>query len=362
VREGDTVARLGGDEYVVMLEDLSEDPVEAANQAKVVARKILATLNEPYQLVDHEHRNTPSIGITLLNEKHQSMEEMLKQADIAMYQAKKSGKNTLRFFDPKMQEAISVRVSTEKDLITAIERNQFQLHYQAQVDGAGHILGAEALIRWIHPERGIVLPGNFIALAEETGLILPIGTWVLQTACAQLRAWQAQEATCNLVLAVNVSAKQLQQEDFALAVTAIVKEYGIQPRLLKLELTESMLVENVEDAIAKIVELRNLGIRFSLDDFGTGYSSLQYLKKIPLDQLKIDQSFIQGIEHDRHDRSIVRTVIAIAQSLELDVIAEGVENAMQLQILKTKGCNSYQGYFFGRPMPVEQFERLLAGA
>jgi diguanylate cyclase (GGDEF)-like protein/PAS domain S-box-containing protein len=361
VREGDTVARLGGDEYVVMLEDLSEDPVEAANQAKVVARKILAALNEPYQLVDHEYRNTPSIGITLLNEKHQSMEEMLKQADIAMYQAKKSGKNTLRFFDPKMQEAISIRVSTEKDLVAAIERNQFQLHYQAQVDDAGRILGAEALIRWIHPERGVVLPGNFIQLAEETGLILPIGKWVLEAACAQLRVWQAQEATRNLVLAVNVSAKQLQQEDFALEVTAIAKNYGIQTRLLKLELTESMLVENVEDAIVKIGELRDLGIRFSLDDFGTGYSSLQYLKKIPLDQLKIDQSFIRGIEEDRHDRSIVRTVIAIAQGLELDVIAEGVESEKQLQILKAKGCNTYQGYFFGRPVPVEQFERLLAG-
>jgi diguanylate cyclase (GGDEF)-like protein/PAS domain S-box-containing protein len=362
VREGDTVARLGGDEYVVVLEDLSEDPVEAATQAKAVGKKILLALNKPYQLVGYEYRNTPSIGITLLSDQHQSIDEMLKQADIAMYQAKKSGRNTLQFFDPRMQEAINSRVSIEKELLAAVEQGEFELHYQAQVDEYGKILGAEALIRWNHPTRGIVSPDKFIPLAEETGLILPIGSWVIEAACAQLKSWQKHEIARDLVLAVNVSAKQLQHEDFVLQVRSIAEKYLITPSLLKLELTESMLVENVEGTIAKVEELRGLGIRFSLDDFGTGYSSLQYLKKIPLDQLKIDRSFVRGLESDRHDRYIVRTVIAIAQSLELSVIAEGVETEGQLQLLKEKGCKLYQGYLFGRPLPIELFERSLVSA
>jgi diguanylate cyclase (GGDEF)-like protein/PAS domain S-box-containing protein len=359
VREGDTVARLGGDEYVVILEDLSQDPVEAATQAKEVGKKILKALNVPYQLVGHEYRNTPSIGVTLLNDQHHSIEEMLKQADIAMYQAKKSGRNTLRFFDPKMQEAINTQVSVEKELLKAIEQRQFQLYYQIQVDGERGVLGAEALIRWIHPTRGVVTPAEFIPLAEETGLILSMGSWVIEAACAQLKSWEMRGIARNLVLAVNVSAKQVQQEDFVSQVIAIVEKYEVRPCLLKLELTESMLVENVEDTIAKIEQLRAFGIRFSLDDFGTGYSSLQYLKKIPINQLKIDQSFVRGLETDRHDRSIVRTVIAIANSLEIDVIAEGVETEEQWRILKSKGCNAFQGYLFAKPMPVELFERLL---
>jgi diguanylate cyclase (GGDEF)-like protein/PAS domain S-box-containing protein len=359
VREGDTVARLGGDEYVVVLEDLDEDPVEAATQAKLVGKKILLALNKPYVLVGHEYRNTPSIGVTLLDNPHQSIEDILKQADIAMYQAKKSGRNTLQFFDPRMQEAINTRVSVEKELLGAIGRSEFELHYQAQVDANGKILGAEALIRWNHPTRGLVAPDKFIPLAEETGLILPIGSWVFEAACAQLKSWQQHETACDLVLSVNVSVKQLQHEDFVQLVRSIVERYQINPQLLKLELTESMLVENVEETIAKIEELRALGLRFSLDDFGTGYSSLQYLKKIPLDQLKIDQSFVRGIESDRHDRDIIRTVIAIAQSLDLDVIAEGVETEGQLHLLIDKGCNSYQGYLFGKPMPIGQFEQYL---
>jgi EAL domain-containing protein (putative c-di-GMP-specific phosphodiesterase class I) len=227
------------------------------------------------------------------------------------------------------------------------------------VDGKGKILGAEALIRWNHPSQGLISPDKFIPLAEEIGLILPIGAWVIEAACAQLKSWQQHETAHALALAVNVSAKQLQHEDFVSQVKSIVEKYLISPSLLKLELTESMLVENVEETIVKIEELRKLGIRFSLDDFGTGYSSLQYLKKIPLDQLKIDQSFVRGLESDRHDRYIVRTVIAIAQSLELDVIAEGVETEGQLQVLIDKGCNSYQGYLFGKPLPIELFEQYL---
>jgi diguanylate cyclase (GGDEF)-like protein/PAS domain S-box-containing protein len=359
VREGDTVARLGGDEYVVVLENLSEDTVEAATLAKAVGRKILLSMNAPYQLVGYEYRNTPSIGITLLDDENHSIEDVLKQADIAMYQAKKSGRNTLQFFDPRMQETINTRVAVEKELLSAVDRSEFRLHYQAQVDCSGKVLGAEALVRWNHPTRGIVSPDKFIPLAEETGLILPIGAWVIEAACAQLKSWQKHEAARDLVLAVNVSAKQLQHEEFVSQVKSIVEKYLISPNLLKLELTESMLVENVEDTIAKVEELRKLGIRFSLDDFGTGYSSLQYLKRIPFDQLKIDQSFVRGIESDRHDRYIVRTVIAIAKSLELDVIAEGVETEGQLHVLKEKGCTVYQGYLFGKPQPIELFERCL---
>jgi len=359
VREGDTVARLGGDEYIVMLEDLSEDQVEAASQAKVVGKKILDALNQPYQLVGHDYRNTPSIGVTLLNGQHHSADDLLKQADIAMYQAKKSGRNTLRFFDPRMQEAINVQVSMEKDLQAAVEQGAFELHYQAQMDSTGKVIGAEALIRWAHPIRGMVPPADFIPLAEETGLILPLGAWVIEAACAQLKAWQYRDHLKDLVLAVNVSAKQMQGDEFVNQVKNIVVKHAIDPKLLKLELTESMLVNNVKEAIEKIESLRSFGVQFSLDDFGTGYSSLQYLKKIPLDQLKIDQSFVRGLELDHHDRSIVRTVIAIAQSLELDAIAEGVETEGQLQILKAEGCNFYQGYLLGKPMAIEQFERLL---
>jgi diguanylate cyclase (GGDEF)-like protein/PAS domain S-box-containing protein len=360
VREGDTVARLGGDEYVVVLEDLSTDAVEAATQAKAVGRKILLSLNQPYQLVGHEYRNTPSIGITLLNDQQLSIEEMLKQADIAMYQAKKSGRNTLQFFDPKMQEAINTRVTVERELLVAVEQNEFELHYQAQVDEGGQMMGAEALIRWNHPLRGVVFPDQFIPLAEETGLIVPIGAWVMDAACAQLQAWQDNQAARNLTIAVNVSAKQLQHDDFVLQLKSTIEKYRVSPSLLKLELTESMLVQNVEETIAKIEEIRRLGIRLSLDDFGTGFSSLQYLKKIPLDQLKIDQSFVRGLESDRHDRHIVRAVIAIAQSLEMDVIAEGVETQGQLQLLKGNGCLNYQGYLFGKPMPIAQFESYLS--
>jgi diguanylate cyclase (GGDEF)-like protein/PAS domain S-box-containing protein len=360
VREGDTVARLGGDEYVVMIESLSEDPVEAATQAKAVGKKILDALNKPYLLLGQEHRNTPSIGVTLLNNQHHSIDEMLKQADIAMYQAKKSGRNTLRFFDPQMQDAINTRVSVEKELHAAIEQCEFALHYQAQVNAQGAICGAEALIRWMHPTRGVVMPGYFIALAEETGLIVPIGAWVIDAACAQLQSWQARGVARGLVIAVNVSAKQMQHEDFVSQVKASVHRHSIPANLLKLELTESMLVDNVEETIAKIEALRSVGIQFSLDDFGTGFCSLQYLKKMPLDQLKIDQSFVRGIEGDRHDRSIVRTVIAIAKSLELDVIAEGVETKGQLEVLQAEGCNSYQGYLFAKPVPLEQFEALLS--
>ena len=359
VREGDTIARLGGDEFVVTLEDLSIDSLEAAAQTEAVGEKILASLNRPYQLATHEHHNTPSIGATLFSDHQQSIDELMKQADIAMYHAKNAGRNTLRFFDPQMQDTINARAALEDELRKALEGRQFQLYYQIQVDSSYRPLGAEALIRWMHPERGIVPPAQFIPLAEETGLILPIGQWVLEAACAQIKAWQQDALTKDLVLAVNVSAKQFCQADFVSQVQATVQRHAINPKLLKLELTESMLLDNIQNIISNMNVLNEIGIQFSLDDFGTGYSSLQYLKQLPLDQLKIDQSFIRDIATDSSDKAIVRTIIAMAQSLNLSVIAEGVETEEQRQPLLNKNCTHYQGYLFSRPVPIEQFDLLL---
>lgn len=359
VREGDTVARLGGDEYVVMLEDLGEQVLEAAAQTEAIGEKILASLNNPYQLVAHEYLITPSIGASLFNDHKLGIDELLKQADIAMYQAKKAGRNTLRFFDPQMQDSINARASLEGELRKVISKQQLQLYYQVQVDSSGQPFGAEALIRWLHPERGLISPFHFIPLAEETGLILPIGQWVLETACAQIKMWEQDELTHRLTLSINVSANQFRQPDFVAQVQAAVKRHAINPMLLKLELTESILLKQIEDTIASMNALKDIGIRFSLDDFGTGYSSLQYLKRLPLYQLKIDQSFVRDIAIDSSDQAIVRTIIAMAQTLNLNVIAEGVETEGQRQLLVDNGCKAFQGYLFGKPIPIDQFEALL---
>ncbi|OGT20635.1 MAG: hypothetical protein A2342_04215, partial [Gallionellales bacterium RIFOXYB12_FULL_54_9] len=352
VREGDTVARLGGDEFVVMLENLGEQAVEAAAQTEAIGVKILANLNVPYQLATHEHHSTPSIGATLFDDHKQGAENLLRQADIAMYQAKKAGRNTLRFFDPQMQDAINQRAALEVELRSALESSQFELYYQIQVDKLYHMKGAEALIRWLHPEHGLITPDRFIPLAEESGLILPLGNWVLETACAQIHAWQQSVQTRDLVLAINVSARQFRQANFVAQVRAAVEHHAIDPIKLKLELTESMLLENIEDTIASMKALKSIGVQFSLDDFGTGYSSLQYLKRLPLDQLKIDQSFVRDIVADGSDQAIVRTIIAMAHSLNLKVIAEGVETEVQRQCLLSMGCTHFQGYLFGKPVPV----------
>jgi diguanylate cyclase (GGDEF)-like protein len=355
VREGDTVARLGGDEFVVMLEDLSEHSLEAAAMAETVGNKILTALNQQYQLGKHANHSTPSIGATLFN-KQSSTDELMKQADIAMYQSKKAGRNTLRFFDQDMQFLVDARMSLETDLRKAIFNRQFRLFYQIQVDKTRQPLGAEALIRWIHPERGLISPAEFIHIAEETGLIQPIGLWVLDAACAQLKTWQNEEHTCNLILSVNVSAKQFHHGEFPNQVKAVVESYGINPTLLKLELTESMMLGNIEATIATMTSLKDFGVGFSMDDFGTGYSSLQYLKRLPLTQLKIDQSFVRDITSDKNDSAIVTTIIAMANSLNLDVIAEGVETEEQQEILHRNGCFHYQGYLFGKPVPIDEFE------
>ncbi|MEQ6341629.1 MAG: EAL domain-containing protein [Gammaproteobacteria bacterium] len=359
VREGDTVARLGGDEFVVMLEDLSEHTLEAAEQTEEVGQKILAALNRSYQLATHEYHNTPSIGITTFKGHQKSVDELIKQADIAMYQAKKAGRNALQFFDPQMQETINTRVELEGKLRSAHESQQFQVYYQIQVDSASRPLGAEVLIRWLHPQRGVVSPEEFIHLAEETGLILPIGRWVMEMACARLKAWQQDRLTSDLVLSVNVSAKQFHQIDFVAQVESLVQDYAINPKLLKLELTESMLLENIEETIATMNALKAIGVQFSLDDFGTGYSSIQYLKRLPLDQIKIDRSFVRDLAVDSSDKAIVSTIIAMAQSLNLEVIAEGVEIEEQRQFLLNSGCTHFQGFLFSKPVPIEQFEVLL---
>jgi diguanylate cyclase (GGDEF)-like protein/PAS domain S-box-containing protein len=359
VRKTDTVARLGGDEFVVMLEELSGQRIEAAEQTEKIGEKILAALNRPYPLGAHNYHSTPSMGATLFGDRQEEMSDLMKQADIAMYQAKKAGRNTLRFFDAQMQEAINARAALENDLRNAIEHRQFQLYYQIQVDDERRALGAEVLIRWIHPERGLIPPMHFIPLAEETGLILPIGQWVLETACARLKVWEQDAATRDLVLAVNVSPKQFHQPDFAAQVLATVQRHDINPTRLKLELTESMLADNIAGIVATMNALHEIGILFSLDDFGTGYSSLLYLQQLPLDQLKIDQSFVRNLSSGVNSNAIVQTIIAMAKSLNLDIIAEGVETDEQQHILQLLGCEHYQGYLFSKPVPIEEFEALL---
>jgi diguanylate cyclase (GGDEF)-like protein/PAS domain S-box-containing protein len=360
IRDSDTAARLGGDEYLVMLENLSEQPIEAAAQADIISEKILFALNQPYQLHTKEYQSTVSIGVALFGNQNISQDELLKHADIAMYQAKKAGRNSVCFYDPLMQDTIHARLDLERELREAIEKQQFKLYYQIQVDHLGSPLGAEALIRWQHPERGLVSPFYFIQLAEETGLILPIGQWVLEAACAQLKVWEHNSNFSALTLSINVSAKQFRQEGFVNQVQTAVNRYAINPKLLKIELTESILLESVEATIKIMNDLKMTGIRFSLDDFGTGYSSLQYLKRLPLSQLKIDKSFVNDIVSDTNDKAIVRTIIAMAQSMELEVIAEGVETIEQRQLLQNTGCMKFQGYLFGKPVSIEEFDFLLS--
>ncbi|MCX7193197.1 MAG: EAL domain-containing protein [Proteobacteria bacterium] len=359
VREGDTVARLGGDEFVVLLEEMSSQADVAAAQTELVAEKIRNLLNQPYMLRDYECRTTPSIGICLFRGQQESMGDLLMHADAAMYQAKTAGRNAIRFFDPNMQAALDMRIAMEADLRCAVEKQQFHLYYQVQVNSLGKATGAEVLLRWLNPERGFVFPDQFIPLAEETGLIVPIGLWVLDAACTKLKAWQDSVLTRDLTLAVNVSAKQFRQADFVEQVQRVLLNSGAKPSLLKLELTESTVLENVDDTIAKMREIKLLGVSFSMDDFGTGYSSLQYLKRLPLDQIKIDKSFVLDITSDPNDAVIVQTIIAMTNALGLNVIAEGVETDEQRVFLDKHGCHAFQGYLFSRPVPVEEFEAWL---
>jgi diguanylate cyclase (GGDEF)-like protein/PAS domain S-box-containing protein len=354
-RKSNTVARLGGDEFVVMLEDLHGKPDEAAAQAEVVGEKILAMFKHPFQLGDHEHHATPSIGVTLFDCRMDNVDDLLKRADLAMYQAKASGRNTVRFFDPEMQTVVTARVALETDLRQGLQRHEFTLNYQRQADSDGRTIGAEALVRWSHPGRGPVSPALFIPLAEETGMILRLGHWVLETACIQLALWAGNPETSHLTVAVNVSARQFRSPQFVDQVAAILERTGANPEHLKLELTESLLVQNVENTITKMTALKAKGVSFALDDFGTGYSSLSYLKRLPLDQLKIDQSFVRDVLTDANDAAIARTIVALGKTLGLQVMAEGVETVDQRDFLAEHGCHAYQGYLFSRPMPAEQF-------
>jgi diguanylate cyclase (GGDEF)-like protein/PAS domain S-box-containing protein len=355
-RTGDTVARLGGDEFVIMLENLSNDPIEAINQAETVGEKIVQSLNQRYKLGLIDHHSTPSIGITLFGETEETIDEPLKRADMAMYQAKAAGRNTIRFFDPKMQEKVTAHVAMEEGLREAIAHDQFVLHYQAQVKNDNELAGVEALVRWCHPDLGTISPTEFIPLAEEAGLILPLGQWVLRTACKQLATWAIQPGFAHLTVAVNVSPRQFYQANFVEQVLEILQTTGANPQRLKLEITESLLISNVEDVIAKMQALKKHGVGFSLDDFGTGYSSLSYLKRLPLDQLKIDQSFVRDILIDQNDAAIAKMVIVLADSLGLNVIAEGVESRAQRDYLAHYGCHYYQGYFYSKPLAIKEFE------
>lgn len=359
VREEDTVSRLGGDEFVVLITTLGHNLTDAASQMAVVSSHVLSTLDTVYPLKEVLYRSTASVGVALFDGHSMSTDDLMKQADLAMYRAKEEGRNRVRFFDPTMESAVKDRAALENDLRQAIEDKQFLLVYQPQVTYDVQVLGSEALVRWLHPQRGMVSPAEFIPLAEETGLILPLGHWVLETACTQLARWAAQPDMAHLTLAVNVSARQFQQTDFCDQVQDVLTRTGANPHRLKLELTESMLVSGVEQVIEKMFTLKSRGIAFSLDDFGTGFSSLAYLKLLPLDQLKIDQAFVRDVATSPNDAAIAQTIIGLAKALRLGVIAEGVETPVQRDFLANAGCHTYQGYFFSRPLALADFEAFV---
>ena len=375
VRTEDVVARLGGDEFIIVTENIGSDEEMAALHAERVGAKVLAAMRLPVvlgeldehpdflnhsHLIDeftHSYRATVSLGLTLFRGEWVSAETLLKQADLAMYKAKEEGRNALRFFNPDMQRAIEERFALEESMRHALERGEFRLFYQPQVNLYGRVIGAEALVRWVDAQGAVRSPASFIPVAESSGLILPLGGWVLDTACAQLKAWEASPHTASLSVAVNVSARQFKADDFVVNVREIVESHAVNPRRLKLELTESMLVGDIDEVAARMKELAAIGIRFALDDFGTGYSSLAYLKRMPLDEIKVDQSFVRDIEHDQNDAAIVRAIIAMGESLDLNVIAEGVETEAQRAFLARNGCCAFQGYLFGRPTPAEHWGR-----
>lgn len=359
VRATDTVARQGGDEFVIVVGELSADAVQAVAQAESIAESIRRELDRPYDLAGQTYRCTPSIGINVFVGDEHGVDELLKRADIAMYEAKRSGRNALRFFDPEMHAALADRIAVEADLRCAIDRQQLQLHLQPQVDHTGRIFGAEVLLRWRHPQRGYVPPAQFIALAEQSDLIVEIGNWVLKRAAEQLARWAQRPRWRDLELAVNVSARQFHKPDFGATVEAVIARAALTPGRIGLELTESLVLQDIDDTIGKMAALRRLGVKFSLDDFGTGQSSLAYLTRLPLDQLKIDQSFVRNITRSHANAVVVQTIVGMATSLGIEVIAEGVETDDQRRILELHGCRRHQGYLFSRPLPVAEFEALF---
>jgi len=358
LREADTVARLGGDEFVVVLGELDTEIDLATRQSAQVAEKIRCTLAEPYQLNAHERYSSPSIGVCMYLGNEVCAEDLVKNADVAMYQAKDDGRNAVRFFDLGMQQSMDARALLDTELRACVLEQQLRLFYQVQVDQHQRPVGAEALVRWFHPTRGMVPPAHFIGLAEESSLIIDIGNWVLKTACQQLKTWGQHSDTRHLSMAVNVSAQQFKQAQFVELITTAVQRHGINPQRLKLELTESVILNDVGAVIVKMQALKKLGVGLSLDDFGTGYSSLSYLKLLPLDQIKIDQSFVRDIEKDPNDAVMVRSIIELARNFKLGVIAEGVETQAQLDYLLLNGCREFQGYYFSKPVPIDEFNRL----
>lgn len=361
IRESDTAARQGGDEFSVLLDDLGLDAAQAAARAEGVANKLVQELARPYALPGGvEHFCSASIGISLFQGQARSLEAIVKQADIALYGAKDDGRNTYRFFDGAMQTVLDQRARLESGLRQALLAGEFRLMLQAQFDAAGGLLGAECLLRWQKRDGELVSPGEFIPLAEETGLIVPIGHWVIEEACVLLGRWQQHAATQALCLAVNVSARQFRQADFVERIRGALARHQVNPARLKLELTESLLLEQVDDVVGKMRALCELGVRFSLDDFGTGYASLAYLKRFPFEQLKVDRSFIRELAEDPDDAAIVRAILAMGDALRLQVVAEGVENEPQHRFLVEHGCRQFQGYLFGRPLPAAEFEARLA--
>ena len=359
VREGDTVARQGGDEFVVLMENLGSDKAQAEALARQLGEKLRQAVNRPFNLGGYEFSCKLSIGIGLFDKKH-SVADMFKHADLALYQAKNAGRNKLRFFDPEMQAQQEQRESMVSALRQALPQRQLLLYYQPQVDTTRRMVGVEALLRWQHPQLGLMLPGEFIPLAEDTSLILPIGLWVLQTACAQLKVWEQDPRCCDLQMAVNVSARQFCQPDFVAQVKGVLEASGVNPARLKLELTESMVIDNVDDTIQKMLAIKQLGVSISMDDFGSGYSSLSYLAQLPLDQLKIDLAFVRNVPGVSNNETIARTIITMGLGLAMDVIAEGVETEAQRDFLEAHGCHVYQGFLFSEPLPVEQLQLLLA--
>jgi diguanylate cyclase (GGDEF)-like protein/PAS domain S-box-containing protein len=362
VGEADTVARLGGDEFAVALVELGRSPEQAAAGAEAVAARLLEALARGYRLGDASYQGSASLGVALFKDERHDADALFKQAELAMYQAKADGRGRLHFFDAALERAIAERMALEHELREGIAADQLELHYQPQVAAGRGVVGAEALVRWNHPRRGLLAPALFIALAEETGLIQGLGDWVLAAACRQLAAWAGDPVLAGLTLAVNVSAPQFLHGDFVAHVLQLLAQAGARPDRLKIELTESLLVQDADAVVAAMQALRSHGVRFSLDDFGTGYSSLTYLKRLPLDQLKIDQSFVRNLEHDANDAAIARSVAALAHSLGLAVIAEGVETAAQRDFLAGAGCTLYQGYYFSRPLPLADFERWTRAA
>jgi diguanylate cyclase (GGDEF)-like protein/PAS domain S-box-containing protein len=359
VRHYDCVGRFGGDEFVIVLERIGTGSINEAAHACQVAQKILSLLNEPYLLETLQHRITPSIGIAIFDSEMVSTSDLLRRADMAMYKAKAEGRNAIRFFSAGMQEAVNARSQLEADLRQGLVAQEFYLAYQPQVDNTGHIIGVEALLRWQHPKQGLVMPAQFIPMAEELGLIAEIGKWLLEQACQQLVRWTNDPPTQHLTLSVNVSVRQFRHAAFIDQTTETLSRTGADPKKLKIEITESMLISDIEETTRKMMALKAIGVRFALDDFGTGFSSLAYLQKLPLDELKIDQSFIQNVTTDKNNAAITRSIIGLAHNLGLSVIAEGVETEDQRQFLVDEGCASFQGFLYHKPLAAQTIETFM---